>query len=392
MQKDINRKGLRTWIEIDKKALKYNYGVLQGMLPKNVKLMSVVKSNAYGHGLVDFSLEAQQLGIDWFGVDSIVEAIALREAGITKPILVLGYTLPEMLIRAVKHNISITVSTFELLENISKMSFSTKIKVHIKVDTGMHRQGFQEDEIEKVVVRLKELKSKVEVEGLFTHFAGVKNSKFSELTNKQLQSFKLWVDKFKKEKFTPIIHAGASSVVFIFPEAYFDMVRVGIAQYGLWPSKDVKRLTKQKTKSRSELCSTTGIKLKPILQWKTLVGEIKKVPKGNRVGYDFTEEFKKNSTIAVCPIGYWHGYPRSLSSVGNVLVRGKRAKVLGRVSMDMIVVDVSNISKVKVRDEVTLIGSGGKGIVSAEEVADLAGASLYEIVTRINPLIKRVYF
>ena len=380
MKKNINRKGLRTWIEVDRKALKYNYKILRDMLPKKVKFMSVVKSNAYGHGLIDFSREAQKIGVDWFGVDSIVEAIALREAGITKPILVLGYTLPEMLIGAVKHNISITVSTFELLGNISKMSFSTKIKVHIKVDTGMHRQGFQENEIEKVIMRLKELESKVKVEGLFTHFAGVKNSKFSEFTKKQFESFKFWVHRFKKEKFTPIIHAGASSVVFIFPEAYFDMVRVGIAQYGLWPSKDVKRLTKP------------TIKLKPILQWKTLVGEIKKVSKGNRVGYDFTEEFKKNSTIAICPVGYWHGYPRSLSSVGNVSIHGKKAKVLGRVSMDMVVVDISNIPGVKVGDEVILVGSNGKGIVSAEEVADLAGASLYEIVTRINPLIRRIYF
>ncbi|MCX6701615.1 MAG: alanine racemase, partial [Candidatus Zambryskibacteria bacterium] len=183
--------------------------------------------------------------------------------------------------------------------------------------------------------------------------------------------------KFKKEGFNPIVHAGASSVAFVFPEAYFDMVRIGIALYGLWPSKEVEKSSK--------------VKLKPILQWKTIIGEIKNVSKDSRVGYDFTEKFQKNSTIAICPIGYWHGYPRNLSSIGNVLVCGKRARILGRVSMDMIAIDISNISGVKVGSEVTLLGADGKKTISAEEVADWAGTSSYEIVTRINPLIKKFY-
>jgi len=379
MTKNLNKKGLRTWIEIDKKAIAHNYSVLRRLISKNTQIMSVVKSNAYGHSLLDFSLEAQKLGVDWFGVDSIVEATALRNSGITKPILVLGFTLPEMLIKAVKQDISITVSTFNLLDAISKTSFARKIKVHIKIDTGMHRQGFQEHEIEKVIVKIKNLEKKIQIEGLFTHFAGVKNSKFSELTNKQFESFKLWVNRFKKEGFTPIVHAGASGVALGFSEAFFDMVRIGIAQYGLWPSTEIENFSKTK--------------LKPILQWKTVVGEIKNIKRGSRVGYDFTEELKKDSTIAVCPIGYWHGYPRSLSGVGFVLVHGKRARILGRVSMDMIVIDISGITRVKVGDPVTLLGRDGKGgVISAEEMANWADTSLYEMVTRINPLIKRLYF
>lgn len=375
----MNRKGLRTWIEIDKKAIKHNYTALRKILPRGVKMMSVVKSNAYGHSLVDFALEGQKIGVDWFGVDSIVEAITLRDSDITKPILVLGFTLPEMLVKAIKYDISISVSSFELLDVISRTSFKQKIKIHIKVDTGMHRQGFQEQEIDKVITRLKGLSSKVKIEGLFTHFAGVKNSEFKDATNKQFELFKLWVNRFKKEEFTPIVHAGASSVALVFSDAVFDMVRIGIALYGLWPSKEIENSLK------------TKIELKPILQWKTIIGEVKNVLKNSRVGYDFTEKLKKDSIIAVCPVGYWHGYPRSLSNKGYVLVGGKRAKILGRISMDMIVVDITKITGVKAGDVVTLIGSDRKEIVSAEEIADLSGTSAYEIITRINPLIKKFY-
>lgn len=375
----MDRKGLRTWIEIDKKAIKHNYTALRKILPRGVKMMSVVKSNAYGHSLVDFALEGQKIGIDWFGVDSIVEAITLRDSNITKPILVLGFTLPEMLVKAIKYDISISVSSFELLDVISRTSFKQKIKIHIKVDTGMHRQGFQEQEIDKVITKLKGLSSKVKIEGLFTHFAGVKNSEFKDATNKQFELFKLWVNRFKKEEFAPIVHAGASSVALVFPDAVFDMVRIGIALYGLWPSKEVENSLK------------TKIELKPILQWKTIIGEVKNVLKNSRVGYDFTEEFQKDSIIAICPIGYWHGYSRNLSSIGNVIVHGKRARVLGRVSMDMIIIDISDISGVKTGDEVTLLGSSGIEIISAEEIANLEKTSLYEIVTRINPLIKKFY-
>lgn len=318
MPKILDRKGLRTWVEIDRKALKHNYKVLRGLIPKSVKYMSVVKSNAYGHGLIDFSLEMEKLGADWFGVDSIVEAIALREAGITKPILVLGYTLPEMLEKAIEHNVSIAVSTFELLDAIKIIKHSvfnnkSKIKVHIKVDTGMHRQGFLSSDMEKVTEKLKSLESKIEVEGLFTHFAGVKHPEFSHLTGKQLQSFKLWIKSFRDAGFSPLVHASASAGAFALGDAHFDMVRFGISQYGLWPSEEIKKDFGRK------------INLEPILEWKTLIGEIKNVPKGERVGYDFTEKLSRNSTIAICPIGYWHGYPRNLSSIGFVLVHSKRA-------------------------------------------------------------------
>ena len=373
------RKGLRTWVEINKKAIGHNYTELQKILPKNVKFMSVVKSNAYGHHLVDFSLETQKLGIDYFGVDSIVEAITLRESGIIKPILVLGYTLPEMLQSAHKFDVEITISSFETLEEIYKRSFLNKIKVHIKVDTGLHRQGFLEEQMQEVMKTLKSLNSKVEVVGVYTHFAGVKSREFEEYTQKQLSLFKVWVKEFKKNNFSVIAHASASGGVLVFPEANFDMVRFGIAQYGIFPSENIENFCKGK------------IDLKPVLEWKTIISEIKNLPKGNKIGYDLTEELTVDSVVAICPVGYWHGFPRNLSSKGYVLTLGKRAKILGRVSMDMIVIDVTEAKGAKVGDVVTLIGQDCGEVISAGEVALTSNISVYEFLTRINPLIKRIY-
>jgi alanine racemase len=374
------KNGLRTWIEIDRKALSNNYSQFRKILSSKTKLMSVVKSNAYGHGLIDFSHEVEKLGVDWLGVDSIVEGIALRKSGIKKPILVLGFTLPEMLRRAARADISVAVSTFELLETISKISFPNRLNVHIKVDTGMHRQGFQEYEIEKVIRKLKDLEKKIRIEGLFTHFAAPNNPKFKKLTDRQCDLFDIWRRRFKEGGFNVIAHAGASNAALMLPKAHFDMVRIGIALHGMWPSKEVEDLSKEK------------MKLKPILQWKTIVGEVKKVSKGNRIGYGFVEELRKDTLVAICPIGYWHGYPRHLSGLGSVLIRGKRAKLLGTVTMDMIMIDVTHISGVRVGDEVTLIGKDGAEVITPEELADLIGTSSYEIVTRINPLIKRIYY
>lgn len=379
--KDLDRKGLRTWIEIDTKTLDNNYKVLRASLPSGCKLMSVSKSNAYGHSLVDFSKEIEKLGADWIGVDSVVEAITLREESVKIPILVLGYTLPEMLEKASDLNISLGVSTFETLNAIEQSNFSKKLKIHIKVDTGMHRQGFQDEEIESVIEKIKKLidLGKIELEGIFTHFAEAKNPESPHKTLEQLSVFKEWTDTFSQAGFSPIKHACASGGALIFSQAHFDMVRMGISMYGIYPSKEAESFSKNK------------VDIKPILSWRTIMGEVKKVPKGDSVGYDFTEEFKRDSVIAVCPVGYWHGYPRALSGISYVLVKGVRAKILGRISMDMIVIDVTDVQNPTVGDVVTLIGDDGNESVTAVELADLMGGSPYELITRLNPLIKRIY-
>ncbi len=373
---DSETKGLRTWIEIDRAAIAHNYSLLRSLLSPKTKFMAVVKSNAYGHNFIDFSKEIAKLGADWLGVDSIVEGLALRKEGIKNPILVLGYTLPERLAEAAEAHISLTVSTFETLEAISKLD--TALSIHIKVDTGMHRQGFQAEQMQEVISTLTSLPKHISVEGLFTHFAAAKNPGTTEKTLAQIAEFEMWQKAFGDAGFSPLIHASASAGAMVYPQAHFDMVRFGIAMYGVWPSSEVKG-------------SEKGMDLKPILSWKTIIGEIKNVKKGEGVGYDFTNILKRDSKLAICPIGYWHGLPRSVSNNGSVLVCGARAPITGRVSMDMITIDVTDIPDAKVGSVVTIIGRDGGEEIRADKIADPERTSEYEIITRINPLIKRIF-
>lgn len=377
MKKEL-RNGLRTWIEIDRKAIKHNFLAFKKLIPKSCKILSVVKSNAYGHGLVDFSHEMEKIGTDFIGVDSIVEGFTLRREGIKKPILVLGYTLPEMLDEAVENNISVAVSSFETLAEIKKLKSKASLKIHIKVDTGMGRHGFDIKDINRAVEILKEL-SNVKIEGLFTHFSSAKDPKDLEYTNGQIEKFNKWVNAFEIEGYNVIKHACATSGTILFPEAHFDMVRVGIGLYGTYPSLEI------------EKSFTKELKLKPVLSWKTIIAEIKKLPKGSKIGYDGTEILKRDSMVAICPVGYWHGYVRALSNVGKVLVKDIQVKVLGRVCMDIIMIDVTDIKKPKVGDEVTLLGKGVKKTIQIGDIVDPIKASAYEFITRVNPLIKKFY-
>src|SRR3989344_9042524 len=233
----------------------------------------------------------------------------------------------------VSSDVSLTISSFDQLKELEKIKTVKPKLIHIKVDTGMSRQGFLESDLNKVVSALKKVKG-VEVQGLFTHFAMAKNPSFPQFTKLQLKSFDKWIEAFHKAGWKPIIHAAASGGAIIHPEAHFDMGRIGISLYGLWPSKETAGYAKNK------------ITLKPALSWKTIISEVKKVPKGSKVGYDCAEILNRESVIAICPIGYWHGLPRSLSSIGRVLIKGKEAKILGRVSMDMIIIDITEIAGV----------------------------------------------
>ena len=378
MNKEL-RRGLRTWIEIDKKAIAHNYQIFRNLIDKKCKLMAVVKSNAYGHNLLEFAKELQKLGVDYLAVDSIVEGIALRKEGIKKPILVLGYTLPEMLEEAIKYNIEIAVSNFETLKEIEKLKTSSKkIKTHIKIDTGMNRHGFLLSEKEKLLADLKKAKN-ISVVGLFTHFAMAKNPAFPQYTKNQIAEFEKWSESFNKNGFNPIRHASATSGAILFKEAHFDMVRIGIGLYGIWPSSETRAFAEGK------------IKLAPVLSWKAVIGEVKAIKAGSRVGYDCTETVTKDTKIGIIPVGYWHGLPRALSSIGKIIIGNKKCKILGRVCMDIIMVDISDVKNVKVGDEVVIIGKSGKVEITADEVSNIIDCSTYELLTRINPLIKRFY-
>ncbi|MFA6963108.1 MAG: alanine racemase [Patescibacteria group bacterium] len=375
----INHEGIRTWVEVNTEALRTNYKTFRQLIGPECKLMAVAKSNAYGHGLTDYSTAMQDLGVDWIGVDSITEGLKLRKEGIFKPILILGYTLPEMLIEAAANNISVSISSPDQIASLRALKTeNSKLKIHLKVDTGMHRQGFFVEGVEKALGEIKKMNN-VELEGIFTHFAAAKNPAFPAETRGQIMEFKEAVKIAHELGMKPIRHAAASSGTILFPESHFDMVRIGISLMGLWPSKEVEAFAGEK------------IKLVPALSWKTIVAETKNLKRGDRVSYDFTETLHRESKIAILPIGYWHGFRRNLSSIGSVIIDGQYAKVLGRVTMDMVMIDVTEIKNVKSGDVVTLIGKDESAEITAEEMAYLSDTSWYETVTCINPLIKKFY-
>ena len=365
----------KTYVEIDKKAIKKNYKSLRSLLSKKTKMMAVVKSNAYGHGMVGFAKEIEKLGIDYFAVFDCDEALTLRKNSIKKPILALSSSLNDSLLEIVKNNIEITVSNFEVLNQVFKLK--KKIKIHLKVDTGLGRQGFVLSDIPKVLKLLKK-NSFIQLVGLYTHFSVAEDPKQIEYTRSQIEKLKVWQIELRKNGFVFLTHAGASSAILFGEELHFDMVRAGIAIYGLWPDEIIKKYVDKK------------ISLVPTLSWKTTVNEIKKVSARSAISYDRTETVKRDSVLAVLPIGYWDGYPRALSSIGEVLIKEKRAKVIGRICMNMFLADITDIPNVKIGDEVFLIG-GKKDSIKAEEVAKKAGTINYELVTRINPLLPRIY-
>jgi len=388
--------GLRTWVEVDTKALKNNYDVFRKIIGAKVKLMAVAKSNAYGHCLYDYAKVMAGLGVDWLGVDSVTEAMKLRREGIKTPILILGHTLTERLKDCLENDLTVTVSSFEQIKELDSRlrgndkeengndkeengNDTLKLRAHIKIDTGMHRQGFQTEEVEDACQQIRQLEN-IKVEGIFTHFAAAKNPAFPADTKAQIEQFKTACDIAKRYFGENLIkHAAATAGTLLFPESHFDMVRIGIGLYGLWTSKEAKALCGGK------------IELMPALSWRTVVAEVKIIKAGERISYDLTEKFEKEICIAVLPIGYWNGFRRSLSSIGHVLIQGKRAKVLGRVTMDMIMVDVTEIPAVHSGDIVTLIGRDSGQEITADEIALLTETSNYEVVTQLNPLMKRVY-
>ncbi|MEK7653830.1 MAG: alanine racemase [Patescibacteria group bacterium] len=366
----------KVWIEISAKALQHNYRVIRSLLKPKTKLFAVVKSNAYGHGLVAFSKLADRLGVDGFCVDSVVEGVRLREEGIMKTILVLGPTFKNLLKEAARNDITITVSSLEALKELKASKYHPEF--HLKIDTGMHRQGFYVSDLPTLIQKLKTYQLTNLLTGCYTHFASAKDINYPTFTDEQFDEFQKAIRILEKAGLKNLLrHAAATGGTLVNQKYHLDAVRIGIGLYGLWPSTEL-------------AIQLPKLRLQPVLSWKTLVSEVKELAPGDFVGYDLVERVNRKTKMAVLPIGYWHGYPRSLTSVGEVLICGKRAKILGRVSMDMIVVDVTGIPA-KRGAVAVLLGKNGKELVDAYELArKAAGASYYELVTRINPLIERV--
>jgi len=351
------------------------------LIGNKVKLMAAVKANAYGHGLVEVAKIAMSSGVLWLGVDSIDEAVELRKAGIDTSILILGYTLLLRLEDVVKYDLRQVVYNKETIEKFGSLAPKNKIKIHLKVETGTSRQGLEKEELLEIAKLIKKY-PQIEIEGIYTHYANIEDTTDHSYAQQQLQRFKEAVDLLEKNNIKiPIKHTACSAAVILFPETYFDMVRVGISMYGLWPSKETFVSAQEKDRK---------IKLEPALIWKTKVAQIKKIKAGTPISYGLTERASQDSKIAVLPVGYWDGYDRKLSGVANVLIKGKRCKVLGRVCMNMTMVDVSHISNVKLEDEVVLLGKQGSEEITVDELVQKIGTINYEVVTRINPLIPRI--
>lgn len=372
------------WVEIDRSALTHNIHQFRKQIGEKRKFLAMVKANAYGHGILEVSRIALNAGADWLGVHSLEEGILLRKEGFTCPILVVGYIPLGGLKEAVAQDLRLTVYNFETLDTLSRVcdQLQRKAFLHVKVETGTYRQGIRKEEA--LLFAKKALAHPFLIlEGISSHFANIEDTTDHSYAQSQLQNFNKVIGELKKNKIEiPLKHMSCSASAILFPDTYFDMVRAGIGMYGLWPSKE--------TFLSCRLQKREPLKLKPVLSWKTRIAQIKKVPKGSFIGYGCTYRASRKSVLAVLPIGYYDGYDRGLSNSSYVLIKGKRAPLRGRVAMDFIVVDTTDIRRVELEDEVVLLGKDGEESISADHLASLVGTINYEIVTRINPLIPRI--
>lgn len=375
METNIQKK-YKTWLEVDRRKIAHNFNVFRKLIGPKVRLMTVVKSNAWGHGILEFAREMQKLGSDYIAVDDGYEAVMLRENGITAPLMVFGYIEEDILPKVLDLDVTVTVSNFNMIMRIAALK-DKKPKFHIKIDTGLGRQGFLWGDHEKVVQTLKE--EGLVPEGLYTHFSVAEDPARIDYTRGQVENYKKWLAYFNENDFNPLRHTSASSGAIWGEELHFDMVRVGIGLYGLWCSEELKDWDKGR------------VDLKPVMEWKTIISEIKNLPKGSFVGYNLRRELSRDSRVAIIPVGYWHGLTGLASNKGEVVVRGARAPILGRVAMDMCIIDVTDIPDVGIGDPVNIIGCQRGVCVNADEIKYRLDMINYEFVTRINPLLPRIY-
>ncbi|MEP7287172.1 MAG: alanine racemase [Chloroflexota bacterium] len=369
-----NRPSRPTWIEVDKSAIAQNVRELKRIIGPDVALMAVVKANAFGHGAVAVSSTALLNGAEYLGVASVNEAAELRDAAIDAPILVLGYTPPWAAPQVVRYNLTIDLYDIEIARSFDRAAsqMNTTIKAHVKVDTGMARLGLLPEQVTPFFRSLKNLKN-LEIEGIFTHFAAADND--VEYTLDQLRLFRDAITPLKAAGYTfKYTHAANTAGVMNFPNSWFNMVRVGIGLYGLNPAEDNPLLGE----------------FRPAMSWKTTIAQVKTLPTGTFVGYGKTYQTHAVERIAVIPVGYADGFRRGPQTWGSVLVNGQRAPIVGRVSMDQTMIDVTQIADVSIGDEVVLIGSQGAERITAEDVARQLGTSNYEVVSTILARVPRV--
>lgn len=367
----------RTYAQIDLGAIRHNILEERRRVGKDVKIMAIIKADAYGHGDIPVAETLNDL-VDAYGVAIPEEALRLRKKGIGKMLLILGHTGREWFEDIIKNHISQTVYTFEMAKQLSEtaVELGEKVKIHIKIDTGMSRIGFMpvKDNIE-VIRAVSELPG-IEIEGIFTHFARADEST-SEAAREPFEKYMIFTRELEDRGIQiPIKHTANSASIIQFPESWLDMVRSGITTYGLYPSEEVTKET---------------LDLKPALQWKSVVSYVKRIHPGTSVGYGGTFTAKRETTVATVPVGYADGVRRDLSGKGRVLIRGQYAPMIGRICMDQFMVDVTDIEGVSEGDTVTLIGTDGANRISVEEVAGLSHSFNYEYVCGITDRVPRKY-
>jgi alanine racemase len=362
-----------TWVEINLDAIEHNVKQFKEKLNSDCRFMAVVKADGYGHGAVEVAQAALKGGADYLGVAFLDEALQLRNACITAPILILGYTAPQYIEPAIKNDITITLFSEEVLDSVIEHAkkLGKQAKVHLKVDTGMGRIGVQTKE-EALKLAKKALSSdSIVLEGIFTHFAAA-DSADPSYTRQQFSNFMEIINYLHDHKIeVPIKHCCNSAGTMNFPEFHLDMVRVGISLYGLLPSPDV---------------AHKAFALRQALTFKTKIASLKQVERGQAISYGCTYKTEREAMIATIPVGYADGLSRLLSNRGTMTVRNIQVPIVGRVCMDQTMLDVSAVADAQVGDEVIIFGDK-----QIDEIAKLIGTINYEVVCLIGKRVPRVY-
>lgn len=371
-------------IEISRPALVHNIREFRRLIGSKRKFLAVVKANAYGHGIREIAGIAVTEGVDWLGVNSVDEGAALRLAGIGVPILVLGYSPLASLEEAVVRDLRLTVYNRETVVRLAALAARLRktIRVHVKVETGTWRQGVAARDL-AVFVRDIRRRPGLVVEALSSHFANIEDTTKHDYPRRQLQIFRSACRELEAGgPRIPLKHMSCTASTILFPEPGFNLARVGIGLYGLWPSKE--------TFLSCLLDKKEPLSLEPVLSWKARIAQIKRVPAGADIGYGCTYRTTRPTVLAVVPVGYFDGYDRGLSNAAHVLVKGCRAPVRGRVAMDFFMADVTDVPGARLEGDVTLLGTDGRERITAEDLASFAGTISYEILARINPLVPRI--
>ena len=364
------------WAEIDLKALENNIRNIKSCIKNKAKWCAVVKADAYGHGAVAVARKAVEQGADYLAVAVISEAISLRQAGFTTPILILGTTPVEASADLVAYDITQAVYTVEQAKAISAEAVrqGKTAKIHMAVDTGMSRIGVRPEQAGDLAQALSVMPG-IELEGMFSHFA-LADAKDKSFAYQQLEAFKLAISKVEAKGVNiPIKHIANSAAILEMPEAHFDMVRAGIILYGLWPSDEVEHV----------------IELQPIMELKAQIVYVKNLHPGESISYGCTFTAQRESRIGTLPMGYADGYTRMFTGKAQVDYQGKRAPIAGRICMDQCMVDLTDIPEVKIGDEVTLLGKSEDSELTVEELGELSGRFPYEFVCDLGKRIPRVF-